>query len=421
MPRSRSRFVRFVRNLGPGLLAGVSDDDPSGIGTYVQAGARFGYAMLWTMPLLLFFMIPVQELSGRLGRATGHGIAGNIRHRYPAWLSWTTLPLIAANNLITLSADLAAMGAAVQLLGGGHIIVGVVLSAAVSVALLAALRYRLYVDVLKWLTLTLLCYIAVAWTTNIQWREAMMATFVPRLSMSRDYLVLLVAVIGTTISPYMFFWQAEEEAEDIDGNRRAMPAKDSRSAHRHMARIRTDTVTGMVISNAVGFFIILAAGATLFAHGQHDVQTAAEAARSLEPLAGVAANWLFAAGILGSGLLALPVLAGSAAYAAGEALHWPVGLDRPVHRAHAFYTVLFLAVAIGVLANLFQINPIQALVIAGVINGLVAVPILVLLILLTRDEEIMGRFTAGRLLQAGSWATAALMTASNLAMLAMLI
>ncbi len=411
------RGSRFLRQLGPGLLAGVSDDDPSGIGTYVQAGASYGYAMLWTMPLLAFFMVPVQELSGRLGRATGHGIAGNIRHEYAAWVAWIMLPLIAFNNVITLGADLNAMAAAARALFGGNALMWVFLIAVISLMLLIVLRYRMYVNFLKWLTLTLVCYVAVPLTTDVHWREAVGATILPRVTMTRDYLVLLVAVIGTTISPYMFFWQAEEEAEDIDQKPRAKAAKDSTTARKHMARIRTDTVTGMVVSNLIGYFIILAAGATLFAHGVRGVKTAGEAAQALAPLAGPAARWLFSIGILGSGLLVLPVLAGSAAYAVGEALEWSVGLDRSVRRARAFYAVLIIAVAVAALLNVFRVNPIQALVWAGVVNGVVATPALIVLILLTTREELMGSFKATRALRAGAWATAVLMFVSNVAML----
>ena len=399
----------------------MSDDDPSGIGTYVQAGATFGYAMLWTMPLLIFFMVPIQELSGRLGRATGFGIAGNIRREYSAWVSWTILPLIAFNNLVTLGADLAGMGAGAQLLFGGNILFWVVSIAAISVVLLIVLHHRPYVRFLKWLTLSLLCYVAVPFTINVHWREAVMATILPRLQTGDDYLVLLVAVIGTTISPYMFFWQAEEEVEDINEKRHAKAAKDSPLAWRHMARIRTDTVAGMVISNAIGYFIILTAGATLFRHGVRSVQTAAEAAKALEPLAGGGAKWLFSVGIIGSGLLVLPVLAGSAAYAIGEAFGWSVGLDRPWHRARAFYSVVIVGVAIAAMLNLLRINPIQALVWAGVVNGLVATPVLILLIVLTRRRDLMGNFAATRVLQIGAWATCILMFVTNVAMIVTVI
>jgi NRAMP (natural resistance-associated macrophage protein)-like metal ion transporter len=399
-PKAESRrpfsFHRLLKSLGPGLITGASDDDPSGIGTYSQAGAQLGYGIGWTMLLTFPLMAAIQEISARVGRVTGHGISGNVCRHYPGWLLSVVVSLLCIANTINIAADLGAMADATRLLIGGHGIIYVVAFGVISVAAQIFLDYKRYVAVLKWLTLSLFAYVAALAVAHISWNEALAGVLLPRLTWSADYFTTIVAILGTTISPYLFFWQASQEAEDqrVDRTKRPLIEKHY-GARREFSRIRADTVIGMAFSNLIALSIIVTAAATLHATGKTDIQTSAQAAEALRPIAGQFAEIVFALGIVGTGLLAIPVLAGATAYAVGEGRRWPVGLARRPKEAAAFYAVLALSGAIGIALNFTSINPISALYWSAVINGVLAVPVMVLLMLMTRHRGVMGSFVIG--------------------------
>ncbi len=399
--------------LGPGLITGASDDDPSGIATYSQAGAQFGFGMAWVMLFTWPMMAAIQEISARIGRVTGHGIAGNIRMHYPAWLLQAIVALLLVANVINLGADLGAMAEALRLLVGGppHLYV---IGFAVGCALLEIfLRYERYVSILKWTSASLLAYVATALVVDVPWGRVAYHLVVPTLSWDKDYVLTIVAVLGTTITPYCFFWQSSQEAEDERVDPAAHALIDApEEARAEIGRIRVDTYLGMGFSNLISLFIIIATAATLHAHGVTDIQTSAQAAEALRPIAGVFAFALFAAGIIGIGLLAVPVLAGSAAYALGEAFGWPTGLARTPLDAKAFYGAIATATLIGVLINFIDIDPIKALFWAAVINGVVAVPLMVVIMLMAMRREVMGAFTLPRPLWAMGWVCTGAMTAA---------
>jgi NRAMP (natural resistance-associated macrophage protein)-like metal ion transporter len=407
----------FVKSLGPGLITGASDDDPSGIGTYSQAGAQLGYGIGWTMLLSFPLMAAIQEISARVGRVTGHGISGNVCRHYPGWVLYVVVALLFTANTINIAADLAAMADATRLLVGGHAIIYVVLYGVVSVAAQIFLDYKRYVAVLKWLTLSLFAYVAALAFAHISWKQALVGTLLPQISWSTSYLTTIVAILGTTISPYLFFWQASQEAEEqrIDVTKRPLIEKHY-GARREFARIRADTIVGMAFSNLIALSIIFTAAATLHAAGKTDIQTSAQAAEALRPIAGAFAEWIFALGIVGTGLLAIPVLAGATAYAVGEGRQWPVGLAHKPKEAIAFYSVLALSGAIGIALNFTPINPISALYWSAVINGVLAVPVMVLLMLMARHKNVMGRFVIGGPLYGLGWLATAAMALSVAAM-----
>jgi NRAMP (natural resistance-associated macrophage protein)-like metal ion transporter len=392
------------RALGPGLLTGASDDDPSGIATYSQAGAQFGYGLGWTMLLTFPLMAAVQEISARIGRVTGRGIAGNLRRHYARSLVVAIVGLVIFANTVNLAADLGAMAAAVNLLIGGNLHFYVLAIGAVSVLLEIFVRYERYVAVLKWLTLSLLAYVATVFVVGVPWGEATMRLLVPDIRLDADFIMMVVAVLGTTISPYLFFWQAEEEVEDQQQKRGARALRRApEQAPRELHRIRIDTMIGMALSNLVALFIIWTTAATLHAHGVTNIETSAQAAEALRPIAGSFAFAVFAAGIVGTGLLALPVLAGSAAYALGEAMGWPVGLAHKWRHARAFYGTIAAATAIGIVLNLTPIDPVRALVWSAVVNGVCAAPIMALMMLLGARKDVMGRFVLPPTLRALGW------------------
>ena len=411
----------ILQMLGPGLVTGASDDDPSGIGAYSQVGAQFGMGLLWTIPFTYPLMCAVQEISARIGRVSGKGISGNLR-AYPRWLMYSIIFLLLVANVINLGADIAAMGAAAKLLLGGPAILYAIALTVVSVLLEVFISYDRYAHVLKWLTLTIFAYVATAFVVHIPWGETLKQTFWPQVSLSADYLTALIAVFGTTISPYLFFWQASQEVEEITAHKGAHALKRTpKEALAEFWRIRVDTVVGMFFSNIVAFFIILTCAVTLHAHGITSINTAAEAAEALRPVAGRFAFALFAAGIIGTGLLALPVLAGSAAYAVGEAMGWPIGLDKKVLRAKGFYAVIAGAMLLGLALNFTPIDPIKALFWSAVINGVTAVPVLVLMMLMANNAKIMGKkFTIPRILRLLGWTTAVVMLAATIGMFATL-
>jgi NRAMP (natural resistance-associated macrophage protein)-like metal ion transporter len=394
----------LLARLGPGLITGASDDDPSGIATYSQAGAQFGYAMCWVMLFCFPLMAAIQEISARMGRVTGQGIAGNIRLHYPRWLLYAIVGLLLVANTINLGADLGAMAAALNLLIGGPIGLYVVGFATGCVGLEVYSRYERYTSILKWASFVLLAYVAVALVVDVPWRLVLYSIFVPSFSLDKKYVVTVVAVLGTTITPYCFFWQSSQEAEDerIDPAAHTLLEAPEEAAT-EIGRMRFDTYAGMGYSNVVSLFIIVSTAATLNAHGITDIQTSAQAAEALRPIAGVFTFALFAAGIIGIGLLAVPVLAGSSAYALGETLGWTTGLDRKPLDAKAFYGTIAASTLIGLLINFVGLDPIKALFWSAVINGVVAVPLMVIIMLMAMRRDVMGHFVLPRGLWAMGW------------------
>lgn len=410
-------FRYFLKALGPGLITGAADDDPSGIGTYSQAGAQLGYGVSWTMLLSFPLMVAIQEISARVGRVTGHGISGNVCRHYPSWLLSVVVALLFIANTVNIAADLAAMADASKLLVGGPAIIYVLFYGVVSVSAQIFLDYHRYVAVLKWLTLSLFAYVAALAFAHVSWGEALTGLVVPRVTWSADYFTTIVAILGTTISPYLFFWQASQEAEDQRVDATKQPLIDKHyGAQKEFHRIRADTIIGMGFSTLIALAIIFTAAATLHASGKTDIQTSAQAAEALKPIAGQFAEVIFALGIVGTGLLAIPVLGGATAYAVGEARRWPVGLARKPKEAIAFYSVLALSAAIGIALNFTKIDPIEALYWSAVVNGVLAVPVMVLLMFMARHKDVMGRFVINGPLYWLGWLSTGAMAASVVAM-----
>jgi NRAMP (natural resistance-associated macrophage protein)-like metal ion transporter len=396
--------------LGPGLITGASDDDPSGIATYSQAGAQFGFSMCWVMLFTFPLMAAIQEISARIGRVTGQGIAGNIRAHYPAWLLRSIVVLLLIANTINLGADLGAMGEALVLLIGGPPHLYVVAFAVGCTLLEVFARYERYVTVLKWSCLALFAYVATALAVDVPWRTVAYDTLVPNLQSNTDYIVAIVAVLGTTITPYCFFWQSSQEAEDERVDPLAHSLIDApEQARAQIGRMRLDTYVGMGYSNLVSLFIIITTAATLNAHGITDIQTSSQAAEALRPIAGPFTFIVFSAGIVGTGLLAVPVLAGSSAYALGEALDWPTGLGRAPLDARAFYGAIAVSTLIGIGINFVGMDPIKALFWSAVLNGVVAVPLMIVMMIMAVAPKVMGRFVLPPVLWAMGWLCTAVM------------
>ena len=396
------------RALGPGLISGAADDDPSGIATYAQAGAQFGYALNWTMLFSLPLIAGIQEICARIGYGTGAGLAENIRRHYSPSLLRTAVVLLFVANTINLGADLGAMGSAAELLAGGPPHPYVVAFAVISVLLQTFVDYRRYVGLLKWTTLALLAYVATVMVVRVPWEDALRQLLLPRLAATFDYATMVIAVFGTTISPYLFFWQSSQEAEDA--RLRVRPAGSADGHNSHLQRIRFDTYAGMFFSNLIGLFIIITTAATLNASGVTDIQTAEQAALALRPLAGDFAFALFALGIIGTGLLAVPVLGGSAAYAVSEAFGWRIGLSRKLREARAFYGILATASVVGVGVHFSPIDPMKALIWSAVINGFVAVPLIALVMRVASNPAIMKDLTLPRWSGFLGWTTFTVMT-----------
>jgi NRAMP (natural resistance-associated macrophage protein)-like metal ion transporter len=410
---------KLLEVLGPGLITGASDDDPSGIATYSQAGAQFGYNLGWVMIFSWPLMCAIQEISARIGRVTGRGIAGNLKMHYSAPLLYAVVGLLVAANTINLGADLGAMAAALKLIIGGPQLVYVAGFALVSALLEVLLSYSRYVSVLKWLTLSLFAYVAVALVAHVPWRAVAYHLVVPQLSLSPAYLTVVVAILGTTISPYLFFWQAEEEVEEVKERDGAKPLERApEQATGELHRIRLDTLVGMGLSNVVALFIIITTAATLHAHGVTDIQTSSQAAQALQPIAGRFAFLIFALGIIGTGLLALPVLAGSSAYALGESFGWHVGLARKPGRAKEFYVTIVVATAIGGVMNFTPLDPVKALFWSAVVNGVVAVPVMAMLMLLSSNRNALGDYILSPVLKAVGWLATAVMAIAAIGMFA---
>ena len=381
----------FLQRLGPGLITGASDDDPSGIGTYSQAGAQLGFGIGWTMLITYPLMAAIQEISGRIGRVTGHGIAGNVCRNFPAPVIWSMIVLLFVANTINVAADLGAMGDALKLLIGGPGTLYVVLFGAVSVIAQIFFKYERYVAILKWLTLVLLAYVIALFLAKVPWGAALKGLLIPKIEWNGPFLTTLVAILGTTISPYLFIWQSSQEAEEqrIDPDKKPLK-REPEKEDEEVKRIRIDTLVGMAVSNVIAIAIIMTTAATLHASGKTDIESSAQAAEALRPVAGAMAELIFALGIIGTGLLAIPVLAGSTAYAIGEGRKWPVGLSRKPKEAVAFYGVLALSVALGVGLNFTALDPIKALYWSAVINGILAAPIMTVMMPLVRRKSVWG-------------------------------
>ena len=405
--------------LGPGLITGASDDDPSGIATYAQAGAQFAYGLVWTLLLTYPLMCAIQMVSAQIGRVTGRGLAGNMRRHYPLPALYVLVALLVVANVINLGADLGAMAAAVGLLIPGSQALYIAAFSMASVLLEVFLPYPRYASVLRWLTLSLFAYVGTVFAVDVPWRQVAIDLVVPRIELSGSYLTVLVAVFGTTISPYLFFWQAAEEVEGEKEDPAAKPLlKAPEQAPKELSRIQLDTIAGMGFSNLIAFFIMVTTAATLNAHHVTDIQTSSQAAEALRPIAGEFAFTIFALGVVGTGLLAVPVLAGSAAYALGETFGWRLGLAQKPRRAPAFYLAIAVATFAGALANFTSLDPIKALFWSAVINGVAAVPIMAMIMLMGSHRRVMGRFTLGPRLKAVGWIATAAMTAAAVGMFA---
>jgi NRAMP (natural resistance-associated macrophage protein)-like metal ion transporter len=413
-----NRLRRYLLDhLGPGLITGAADDDPSGIATYSQAGAQFGFGMLWSVFLTTPLMVGIQVVSARIGRVTGHGIAANIRDHYPRPVLATVVGLLLVANTFNIAADLAAMGEALQLIVGGPQHGHALLFGVVVLLLQLFLPYQRLAPVLKWLTLALFAYVAVLLTVRVPWLDALAGTLVPRITLDRDYLMLLVAVLGTTISPYLFFWQASQEVEEQRAREGDLPLKGAPSqAREHLRRIKADTWFGMAFSNAIAWCIMLTAAVTLHASGITDIQTSTQAAQALKPLAGDFAFVLFALGIIGTGLLAVPVLAGSAAYAVAESFRWPIGHALKPAEAKGFYGIIAFATLVGVAIDFTPLDPIRALYYAAIVNGVVSVPIMAVMMRMAVRPDVMGAFVVKRRLHRLGWLATTFMGAAVLVM-----
>jgi len=407
----------LLRTLGPGLITGAADDDPSGIGTYSQVGAQFGYQLCWTMLFSYPLMAVTQEISAQIGRVTGVGIARNMRRHYPPWVLQVVVALLLIVNTVNLGADVGAMAQATQLITGGPLLVFTLGFGIISIVLETFLSYDRYASVLKWLTLSLFTYVAVVFVVRIPWSAALHGVLIPHFSFDADHAKALVALLGTTISPYLFFWQASQEVEER--TRRAakplyvVPSK----AKPELERIRLDTWVGMGFSNLIALFIVLATAATLHAQGITKIDTSAQAAQALLSVAGQFAETLFAVGIVGTGLLAVPVLAGSGAYAVCEAFGWREGLDCRLHDARAFYATIAVATLLGVTLNFTGIDPIKALYWSAVLNGLLAAPLMAAMLLIASNARIMGKLTLSAPMRALGWLATAVMAAASAAFL----
>ena len=408
----------WIAKLGPGLVTGAADDDPSGIAAYSQAGAQFGYGLLWTLLFTYPLMVGIQLIAARIGRVSGHGLATNIRRHYPKWLLYGIVALLVAANTINIAADISAMGDALRLIAGGSAHLYVLFFGVLSVLLQVFIPYRKYSHILKWLTLALLTYVGTVFVVHVPWPAVLGHTVLPHITWKQEYITTVVAVFGTTISPYLFFWQASQEVEEMRADRGGRPLKRAPAqADRNLRRIKIDTVMGMAFSNIVAFFIMLTTAVTLNAHGITDIQTSAQAATALRPIAGDFAFLLFAAGIVGTGLLAVPVLAGSAAYAMAGAFRWKGSLESKPAAAKEFYGIIAASTLVGVALGFTPIDPIKALFWSAVLNGVISVPIMVVMMLMVARPDIMGSLVAGSSLKAMGWLGTGVMLLAVVAML----
>lgn len=413
----RGRFRRFFSELGPGLITGAADDDPSGISTYSVTGAAFGYQPLWTALFTFPLMAAVQIMCARLGMVTGRGLASLIRRQYPRWVLWFACALLLIANIVNIAADLGGMADVTQLLTGVRAIYWTPVYALLLVCLLFWTNYRTIVRIFKWLTLALFAYIGAAILAHPDWGAVLRATLIPSVQWSATFWATLVGILGTTISPYLFFWQAAQEVEEEKAEGRVTVKQREGATKKELLRSRNDVLTGMFFSNLVMYFIILTAAATLHAHGKTTIATAKDAAEALRPLAGAGAYWLFSLGLIGAGMLGVPVLAGSCAYAIAEAANWLGSLEVHPPLAHGFYGVIAIAMSIGLALNYAGLDAVKMLFWSAVVNGILAPPLLILVVLLTSREDIMGEHRNSPLLRCLGWACAITMIAASLLML----
>jgi NRAMP (natural resistance-associated macrophage protein)-like metal ion transporter len=414
--RFRKRVIGSLEELGPGLVTGAADDDPSGIATYSQAGAQFAYGLMWTMVLCYPLMSAVQLVSAHIGRVTGRGLASNLLGTFPRQFVGLLVGILLIANIINIGADLSAMAAAARLVVGGNEHAFVIAIAVIGTLLQLFVPYRRYASILKWLTLSLFAYVAVLLVVPIDWRSAFRGLVWPS-SLGRDALLTIVALFGTTISPYLFFWQSSQEAEDIATSRQRSIKQEPRSAARQFRRMRFDTLAGMAFSNLISLAIIMAAAATLHRQGVTQIGSAADAAEALRPVAGQFAFALFALGIIGTGFLAVPVLAGSAGFAVAEIFGWKEGLEYQPQQAAGFYSIVVAATFIGMLIDWSPIDPMRALFWSAVLNGLAAVPLMIAMMIVVSRHKVMGRFTATQPLLVLGWAATVVMALASAAML----
>ena len=409
--------VRLWRRLGPGLVTGAADDDPSGIATHSQIGAQFGFGLAWTFVLSFPLMVVIQEIAAQIGCVTGRGIAHNLRRHYPRWLLRSVVTLLLVANIINLGADLGAMGAALALLVGGPDQLYTLLFGLVCIVLEVWLSYPRYAAVLKWTTLSLFSYVAVVFVADVPWATALKSLVIPTFDLTGASAMAMVAILGTTISPYLFFWQAGQEVEEQHRHHAKPLCVSPKMAGPELARIRLDTIVGMAFSSLVSLAIVFATAATLHGHGVTDIATSAQAAEALRPIAGEFAFALFAIGIIGTGLLAVPVLAGSAAYAVSEVFGWAESLDAKPNDARAFYATIAAATLLGAALNFVGLDPVRALYWAAVVNGVLAAPLMAVMMLIVRNPKVMGRLTVSRAMAVWGWAATAVMAVASLAFL----
>ncbi len=413
----KTPLAAVLRLLGPGLVTGAADDDPSGIATYSQAGAQFGYGLLWTVFLTTPFMIAIQLVSAQIGRVTGKGLAANMKDVAPRWLVLSLILLLVLANTFNIAADIAAMGEALSLVIGGLQHEHALIFAATSTLLQVFVPYRRYAPVLKFLTLALFAYVATALTVDIPWSAALLQAIWPRPTINANYFLMVVAVLGTTISPYLFFWQASQEVEEMNLGRIDRPLRDlARGGDPELNRIKIDTTIGMIFSNVIAFFVIVTTAAVLNAHGITNINSASQAAEALRPLAGDFTFLLFALGIVGTGLLAIPVLAGSAAYGVAEAFGWHATLEARAPDAVGFYAIIAAATVIGFGLGFTGIDPIHMLVWSAALNGIVAVPIMAMMMAIVANAKLMGRFKARNGLVVLGWMGTAAMAVAVIAL-----
>jgi NRAMP (natural resistance-associated macrophage protein)-like metal ion transporter len=415
LPPKQNLLQHFFSELGPGLITGCADDDPSGISTYSVAGAGFGYGLLWTALVTFPMMTAIQLMCGRLGMVTGRGLAGVVRQHYPRWVLWGACLLLIVANVINIAADLGGMADSTQMVTGINSLFWIPLYAATMVGFLFWSSYRHIARIFKWMTLVLFAYVLTAFFARVGWREALLATITPRLEWSREYLAVLVGILGTTISPYLFFWQASLEVEEERSLGRNL-AQRKGATDEELRRQRVDILTGMLFSNFIMYFIILTTAATLHAHGITKIDTAKQAAEALRPLAGDAAYLLFSLGLIGTGMIGVPVLAGSSAYAIAEAAQWRGSLERKPRGAKRFYAVLAIAMAIGLALDYVGLNAVKMLFWSAVVNGVLAPPLILLIVLLTSNRKVMGDRVNSPLMRILGWITFAIMAAAAIGM-----
>jgi NRAMP (natural resistance-associated macrophage protein)-like metal ion transporter len=406
-------FRAFLKSLGPGLITGAADDDPSGIGTHSQVGAEFGYGLAWTFVLSFPLMVAIQQIAAEIGRVTGAGIARNLRRHYPRPLLWLMVSLLLIANIVNLGADLSAMGAALVLLVGGNGALYTLLFGILCVGLEVGLSYPRYASIMKWTTLSLFTYVAVVAVANVPWPHALRSLVVPELQFNTAYATAFVAILGTTISPYLFFWQAGQEIEEEHRHHAKPLCLTAATAGPELRRIRLDTLTGMAFSTLISLAIVFATAATLHANGVHDIETSSQAAEALRPIAGQFAFAMFAIGIIGTGLLAVPVLAGSAAYAVTEMAGMAGSLDAKPMSARLFYGTIAATTLAGAALNGIGIDPARALYWAAVVNGILAGPLMIIMMLIVRNPRAMGRLTVSRWQAFAGWTATLVMLAAS--------